>query len=145
MRSRSRKSTGRRTRGSSVSRRAGRTAPRRQPTAREPLRPRRSNRYVFDTAERRRPAQRSRPSRDTVPVRKRDRRNRLRSSERTRRRLSPLAVSARRTNENASDSQTTRSVCTRKKATRRAVIIATGYGGRNGARNYSRRKSCGTN
>jgi len=56
--------------------------------------------------------------------------------------LPTSVLSLRRRDENASDNQTTRSVCTRKKATRRAVLIATGYGGINGARQYKEHKKC---
>lgn len=61
---------------------------------------------------------------------------------RTRARLSPALMPVRRSNENASRNETTRSVCTRKKQARRAVIIATGYGGRNGRRDYRQRSKC---
>lgn len=76
--------------------------------------------------------------------RHRDRREALRQHrQRARTRLSSSPMSLRRYNENASRNKTTRSVCARKKEARRGVIIATGYGGINGARNYKRRKTCG--
>ncbi len=139
---RSRKSTGRRTKSSSKRRSRRGTASRREPTAETAVRQRRSDRHLPSASELRRTPLRSRTERDTMPVRARDRRNRLRPSKRARRRLSHLGLSLRRPNENASDNQTALRVCTRKKETRRAVIIATGHGGINGQRNYRRRKSC---
>lgn len=58
------------------------------------------------------------------------------------RRLSPGVLPALRRDASQKDQQVSRRVCARAKQERRAVIIATGYGGRNGARDYARRKSC---
>ncbi len=104
---------------------------------------RRATRQLPDTPERSRRASRKRKARNQLPdgvrhpgvlVRKK------RATGRLPQRLVPL----RRNNENASDNQTTRSVCTRKKASRRAVIIANGYGGRNGYKSYRPHSSCKT-
>ena len=56
------------------------------------------------------------------------------------RRLPASLVSARKTNEDASSRKTTK--CTQKKNVKRAVIIATGYGGINKAKRYKERKPC---
>lgn len=74
--------------------------------------------------------------------RARDRRNILRKSSTTTRRLPAGVVPARPRYEDASTRKTTQSVCARKKQTRRAVIKATGYGGRNGFKNYKDQQSC---
>lgn len=60
----------------------------------------------------------------------------------TKRRLSERLVPARPHNEDAPQGTTRQKVCTRKKAARKAVIIATGYGGINHSRNYKDRQSC---
>lgn len=62
--------------------------------------------------------------------------------EAAKRGLPAALMPVRRTDENAPDNQATRSVCTRKKASRRAVIIATGYGGINNARKYKKHRKC---
>ena len=59
-------------------------------------------------------------------------------------RLSAGLVPARTHNEDAS-SRKTAGLCRRSKEERRAVIIATGKGGINGARVYRARRKCGTN
>lgn len=67
----------------------------------------------------------------------------LHARRRARTGLPAPVLSLRRRNENASSKKTTRSVCSRKRAARRAVIISTGYGGRNGATNYRKEdKKC---
>lgn len=74
-------------------------------------------------------------------LRDRDRDMRTRRSAKPKR-LPPLVVSLQKSNENASGNKTTRRVCTRKKETRRAVILQNGYGGINGFRNYKKRSTC---
>lgn len=102
-----------------------------------------ARRRLSDFPERSRRSASARQARDELPVRPGKRRNKMRQSRQgAARGLSPVALSLRRNNENASDLQTTRSVCTRKKATRRAVIIANGYGGINGFKDYKPNKRC---
>jgi hypothetical protein len=72
----------------------------------------------------------------------RNRRANLRPQRRAEPRLSAGVVPVSRFNEHASRVETTRSVCTRKKEARRAVIIATGHGGINGQRQYKPRRKC---
>lgn len=79
---------------------------------------------------------------DGMPTGHRQRRANLQSQRKPRSGLSPASLSLRRTDAPASRVETTRSVCTRKKEARRAVIIATGYGGINNQTNYRKRKSC---
>lgn len=57
-----------------------------------------------------------------------------------RKRMSPALVSTRTLNENARPK--TPAKCARKKAARRAVIIATGRGGINGAKRYRQHERC---
>lgn len=92
--------------------------------------------------ERRRNTEDSATRRNEMPHKPRQRRADLRAQRRARRRLPATGLPVRRVNENASDKQTTRSVCTRKKQARRAVVIANGYGGRNNARKYRRHTKC---
>lgn len=70
-------------------------------------------------------------------------RNRRDSLQRaaTRRRVPKLVLSTRLRDEDAPSNKAT-SVCARKKSTRRAVVIANGYGGINNARQYRKHKSC---
>lgn len=58
------------------------------------------------------------------------------------RRLPEGVVPAFLSDARKKDSAVSRRTCAGKKQVRRAVIIATGYGGVNGAREYARRKSC---
>lgn len=147
MRRRSGRRTERRTRSFSkrAVRKARRSTSRGEDTRKSgALRARRNKRVVPDVSERRRRPGRKRETRNEVSRRDSDRRPAVRTQRTTARRLSPGGLFLGRRNENASSRKTTRSVCTRKKAARRAVIIASGYGGRNGARNYKRHESCGS-
>lgn len=86
----------------------------------------------------------TRAARNAVSRRPDNRRTAVRRKIHTRKeRLPALLVSGSRANENASDSQTKKILCTRKKQARRSVIIATGHGGINHQRNYRRRNPCG--
>lgn len=58
------------------------------------------------------------------------------------RRLPKSALPMATTNANAHRSKMPATPCARKKSARRAVIIATGYGGINKAKQYRRHKSC---
>lgn len=81
--------------------------------------------------------------RDQLQPRHRKRRTPMsRPRQATQRGLPTGSMPLRRTNENASDQQTTRSVCTRTKDAKRAVILALGYGGKNGYTNYSNHRKC---
>lgn len=77
-----------------------------------------------------------------LSTRFRDRRDVLRPGKQipTFQRLSTGLVSTRPADENARTRSSKR--CTRSKAERRGVILATGYGGINGATNYRRSKKC---
>lgn len=109
----------------------------------ETVRERRSARQTRTIVSRGRRDQSPRRNRDELQTGRKHRRANLRTSrENTARRLPRSSLPVFRRNENASDPQTTRSVCTRKKQARRAVIIATGYGGVNNQRNYRRHKQC---
>ena len=93
--------------------------------------------------ERSRNSQTPRRTDNELRTRTRFRRTRVRASGKTAARGLPAgSLSLRRDNENASEKQTTPRVCTRTKATRRAVIIAKGYGGRNGFKDYKQHKRC---
>jgi hypothetical protein len=92
--------------------------------------------------ERRRRVENTHPIRDRVPGRRVHRGASVRAQRSPRKRLSAGLLPLRRPNENASRQQTTRSVCARKKETRRAVIIANGHGGINNANRYRRHRKC---
>lgn len=105
---------------------------------------RRASRPVLGTAKPSRSIKTSRPTRNRLPDRPSDRpKNMLRDRPAKRQGLSSGTLQIRRANENASGQQTRQSLCTRTKQTKRAVIIATGYGGINNQRNYRSRKPCG--
>lgn len=85
----------------------------------------------------------SRIYRDELQARHRNRRSAMsKPREAAKRGLPAALMPLRRPDENAPNNQATRSVCTRKKATRRAVIIATGHGGINNARKYKKHRKC---
>jgi hypothetical protein len=128
-------------RSSRPSKAARRTTPRRQTRQSPALSPRRTDRGLPAALEPSRVISRPRRTRNRL-LDDAGRRSRLRSQRSSRPRLSAGLVQARRADGNASARQTRQSLCTRKKATRRAVIIATGHGGINGKRNYARRKKC---
>lgn len=150
MRRRSRRSTGARARNyrdASASRGAPGSVSTRRDTTRgtlgqmEAFPKRRSERRVPYTVIRSRSSGREGRSGDELyhaPLR----RNRVLSQRSTGPRLSASLVPVRRANENASGDQTRPGLCTRKKAARRAVIIATGYGGKNGFRDYKPKEIC---
>lgn len=143
MRKRKRKSIAAKRRSSRADIGTRRDTTRLQAATAKRVRTRRTKRRVLSGAEPGGYPLIERKRRDRVPDRLGERRRGdLRRNRRARQGLSPVLVSVRRTDENASGRQTTRSVCTRKKAARRAVIIATGYGGRNGARRYKRQEKC---
>lgn len=82
---------------------------------------------------------------NTVPGRRLDRgENLLAQGRAKRRRLSSGSVQVARRNENAYHKKDTspKLGCARKKEIRRAVVIATGYGGRNNFVNYKRAQKC---
>jgi chemotaxis response regulator CheB len=108
----------------------------------ETLSERRSRRRLVASPKRVQDSANSRRKANRLPDRILDRRTRLSPQRSTRPRLSNTVLQVRRTDENASARQTTRSVCTRKKEARRAVIIATGNGGINGVRNYKKHRRC---
>lgn len=71
-----------------------------------------------------------------------DRRDPVRQSRKTARKGMPSGlVLASRRDGDAPKNEATK-VCARRKASRRAVIIATGYGGRNGFRRRKEARSC---
>lgn len=77
-----------------------------------------------------------------MPGRLQDRRSAMhKSPSRTSRRMSAGLLPARKRNEDASEKKTT-TVCARNKASRRAVLIAMGYGGINHSRKYKEHKKC---
>lgn len=77
-----------------------------------------------------------------LPVEYLDWRNDVRPTrKRTKKRMPRGMVSAPTRNENAPARKAT-NVCARKKSEKRAVILATGYGGINGRRNYKEHTSC---
>lgn len=72
-----------------------------------------------------------------------NRRRRLQASKlQARTRLSGTILPARRNNEDAPLQKASRTLCARSKAARRAVIIATGYGGKNGRTRYAPHQRC---
>lgn len=106
---------------------------------------RRTTRRVYSPAIRSRDSQSLRTNRENglhSGLRHRGTAVLARSKSAPARRLPQSVLSSRSLHENASSRKTTRGVCTRKKQERRAVIIATGYGGINNARNYRRQKKC---
>lgn len=78
-----------------------------------------------------------------VSSRLRDRRARVLASRKTAatKRVPSSVVSTLRAHEDAPRKSAAKA-CTRRKETRRAVIMATGYGGRNGVRRYAKRRPC---
>lgn len=82
-------------------------------------------------------------TRDQVRAGLRDRRNKMLARKKATRSpgLSAALVPSRRTDADAR-SRPSKLRCARKKEVRRAVIIATGHGGRNGVRNYRRQQKC---
>lgn len=119
-----------------------RDTPRRRHGSLQAIPSRRPVRRLSDTTEPSRTIERVRERRNHVPDRLRDRRAGLHAQRRTREGLPVGVMPARRLNENASRRETRPSLCTRKKETRRAVIIATGHGGVNNSRNYKEHKKC---
>ncbi|AXL15458.1 hypothetical protein [Microviridae sp.] len=104
---------------------------------------RHSSRRTTATPKRSRSLESARSIRNQLQTRSLHRRTDMREPGKTTvRRLSSTILPLRRDNENASDKQTTRSVCTRKKQAKRATIIATGYGGKNGFTNYKQHRKC---
>lgn len=106
------------------------------------VRSRRSVRRVLTSSEPSVGLTLARKDRDKMPSRRRNRRAGMSTRRLTDEGLPAGILSLRRSNENASANQTRRSLCTRKKAARRHMIIATGYGGRNGVKNYRRQDKC---
>lgn len=80
-------------------------------------------------------------SRDEMPGERRYRGDRMRRSK-AGAGLQATRLQMLRPRRTASRKATTPGVCTSKKETRRAVIIANGYGGINNARNYRRHERC---
>lgn len=97
---------------------------------------------IRSRTERRRRTIVSRTLRDDVPGQRQFRRDDLQPRRRSRSGLPATTLSLRRPNENASREKTSGKLCTRKKEVRRAVIMATGYGGINNARNYRKHEQC---
>lgn len=120
-----------------------RNTPRQRHEPLEALRMRRANRRPTLAARASRSIDGTRPERDPLSPGPLIRRATLRGPLSTRTGLPTTLMHARRSNENASGNKTRPSLCTRKKAARRAIIIATGHGGRNNARNYKEHKKCG--
>lgn len=122
----------------------GRNTPRQRLGTRKTVPKRRAVHRLSDTSEPSRGAESPRRRRDEMLARQRDRRATLRA----RRTPSPFGLQATRmwfrdSDENASGKKTRRGLCARKKKAsgiRRAVIIANGYGGINGAVKYAARK-----
>lgn len=102
---------------------------------------RRRVRRLDKTPERSRSLIRESLTRNRLPDRLRDRRDNLHGRKPVIG-LPSAVLQERRLNENASRQKTTRSVCTRKKETRRAVIVANGYGGINNVRDYRSHQKC---
>lgn len=151
MRRRKSRSTGARARKYSGPARQGpravpgtrRSTPRRETRTSPLVSSRRSHRRLSGTPEPSAGLALTRRRRDGLPDRLRNRRAALYAQRRTREGLPLGVLSTRRPDENASSGKTRRSLCTRKKAARRHMIIATGYGGRNGVRTYKKeRKTC---
>lgn len=94
-------------------------------------------------ARRRDRAQHSNPGKSGLQIRDGIRRSGLRPfSRRSADGLSKRVVSPRRRDETSRRKAATPRVCAEKKQARRAVIIAKGYGGLNGATDYRRHKKC---
>jgi hypothetical protein len=107
-----------------------------------PLSKRRTQTRLLAVIERRGSTETPRPNRNKLQNPTRHRRTPVRTLRGTRPRLSTTLLPVRGTNENASGVQTKRSLCTRKKQARRAIVIATGHGGINHANKYRRQKKC---
>lgn len=142
MRKRSRGTSGARARRYRRNKTARRGTPRRRLGQMEIVPKRRTYAGISLAAVASRSVAGKRKSSDKVPGRSQDRRASLRASRQNRAGLPVTLVPASRAHANASDKQTRRSLCTRKKAARRAVIIATGHGGINHVRKYRRRAKC---
>lgn len=121
---------------------ARRSATRRQTRQSKALSTRRRVNRLSRNVESSRGIEGSRRRRNKLQARPRKRRNALRTLGRAPLRLSPALVQVQRPYENASDKQTKRRLCTRKKEARRGVILATGHGGINGKKNYRRHQRC---
>lgn len=123
---------------------AGLPSPRRRHGQAQAVPSRRRIRRVHRATGRSRRTEVAGLTRDEVPAKRRHRRDPVRSSLQPAKpsRLPTSVLRRRNYPENASQKKTTRSVCTRKKQTRRAVIIANGYGGINNVRNYRRHETC---
>lgn len=80
-----------------------------------------------------------RQARNRLSTQRRDRRDPLQSQRRLVKGLSPMVLPERKPHANATSKSSRQSLCARKAKARRAVIIATGYGGINGVRTYKRR------
>lgn len=119
-----------------------RAPPRQRQQQETPVRSRRTVRRVSRPIERGESFDRSRDRGNKMPVGHRNRRNSMHSQRQPQIGLPSSLLPTRYPNENASNNKTTRSVCTRKKAARRHMIIATGYGGKNGFTDYKEDKSC---
>ncbi len=70
------------------------------------------------------------------------RRTQMQRAEAARMGVRTAKLPSQRRNGNASENQTRPYRCATKKSTRRAIILATGHGGRNNVRLYKKRKPC---
>ncbi len=132
----------RRTRGKG-SRRRSTSRPRAKQPKQGLARPREKTISQRATARRRNSALNRNPRESGLQTQLPDGRYRMRPlPKRPADRLSKRVVSPHRRNEATRRAAATKRVCAAKKQERRAVIIATGYGGRNGFTDYNRRKSC---
>lgn len=144
MRRRNKRSTAAKRRNSRKNQEARPNTTRRRPEQARSVLARRTTGRLSDSLIRGRRTEGPRKITDRVLDRHRDRRAPLRPQLETSRqkRLSGSSMPVRRDNAYASARQTRQSLCTRKKAARRAVIIATGHGGINNVRNYRRQSKC---